>query len=302
MKDLNARGEKSGYELSVANALWGQKGYGFGKEFLELIKVYYDGEFGKVDFVMATETARKTINAWVEKETKGKIRDLIKPGILDASTRLVLTNAIYFKGDWAVKFKEERTRQEPFKLGDAKTVDVPLMRQTEEFGYMEGDDFQALELPYKGEDLSMVVLLPREVDGLSKLEKSLTRESLDQWLSGLRKQEVRVYMPRFKMTCDFRLDQTLTAMGMTDAFLFPGADFSGMDGTKMLFISAVIHKAFVEVNEEGTEAAAATAVIMEGVPGPGMPTFRVDHPFLFLIRDTRSGSILFIGRVMNPTK
>lgn len=306
INQLNAQGKKGGYQLSVANALWGQKGYGFLKEFLDLTRKHYGAGLHELDFVGATEAARKTINAWVEKETKAKIKDLIKPGVLDTTTRLVLTNAIYFKGDWASKFKEERTRPEPFHLGSGKSVDVPLMRQTEEFKYMEADGFQALELPYVGEHLSMVVLLPEKCDGLPALEKSLTRENLDKWLSQLRKQKVHVFVPKLKMTCEFSLGEGLQAMGMTDAF-GGSADFSGMNGKKDLLISAVLHKAFVEVNEEGTEAAAATAVVMglkaaRGTIPAAIPIFRADHPFLFLIRDTRSKSILFLGRVMNPVK
>ena len=301
IKDLNAKGEKGNYELSVANALWSQKGYGFLAEFLELIEAKYGGKLNEVDFITATEAARQTINAWVEKETKDKIKNLIQRGVLTPLTRLVLTNAIYFKGNWARQFEEENTREAPFTLINGEKVDVPMMNQTAEFNYMEAEDFQGLELPYVDDELSMIILLPKETDGLRGFEKSLTAENLSQWLARLRKREVIVSVPKFKETCQFSLADVLKSMGMTDAFLGK-ADFSGMNGKRDIFISAVIHKAFVDVNEEGTEAAAATAVVVvtTAVRPEKIPVFRADHPFLFLIRDNDSGSILFIGRMMNP--
>jgi serpin B len=302
VKDLNARGEKGAYELSVANALWGQKGYGFLTKFLTLIEKHYGGRLNEVDFVGATETARRTINAWVEKRTNDKIKNLIPTGVLDSMTRLVLTNAIYFKGNWARQFEEDRTNEAPFTLADGNKADVSMMNQTAEFGYVETETLQGLELPYVENELSMIVLLPRAIDGLGELEKSLTLDNISQWQSKLHKREVVVSIPKFKLTSQFSLAAVLKAMGMTEAFS-GSADFSGMNGKRDLAISAVIHKAYVDVNEEGTEAAAATAVTMRltsMAPGPRPPVFRADHPFLFLIRDNESGSILFIGRVMNP--
>ncbi len=301
IKDLNNRGKKGGYELRVANALWGQEGYEFLEEFLELIKTNYGGRLKEVDFVRAAETARKTINTWVEKETNDKIKNLIQKGVLDSMTRLVLTNAIYFKGNWARQFKEDRTKDAPFTLANGRKVDVAMMNQTAEFNYMETESFQALELPYVDDELSMIILLPKEFDGLDEFEKTLTVEKLSKWLGRLRNCEVRVSIPKFKMTSQFGLASVLKSMGMTDAFS-ANADFSGMNGRRDLFISAVIHKAYVDVNEEGTEAAAATAVTMKLTSiGPSrIPAFCADHPFLFIIRDNLSGSILFIGRVMNP--
>jgi len=302
VKDLNARGEKGRYELTVANALWGQKSYEFLKEFLELIKANYDGQLNEVDFVEATEAARKTINAWVEQKTKDKIKELIKPGVLDAMTRLVLTNAIYFKGNWASQFKEEQTRNAPFTLLNGDKVKVPMMNQTGQFPYAETESFQALELPYVDNELSMIVFLPKEIDGLKEFEHEFTLDNLSQWLSKLHKREVIVFIPKFKMTSEFSLASVLKSMGMTDAFMPNTADFSGMTGKKDLCISAVIHKAYVDINEEGTEAAAATAVTMKlTAVGPSQtPVFRADHPFVFLIRDNQTGNILFIGRVTNP--
>jgi serpin B len=301
IKDLNAKGEKGNYELSVANALWGQKGYGFLAEFLELIEAKYGGKLNEVDFIAATEAARQTINAWVEKETKEKIKNLIQKGVLDALTRLVLTNAIYFKGNWARQFEEDKTKEAPFTLISGEKINVPMMNQTAEFNYMETEDFQGLELPYVDDELSMIILLPRKTDGLSSLEKMLSVENLSDWLGKLGKRKVIVSVPKFRMTSQFSLAGVLRQMGMTDAFSAK-ADFSGMNGKRDLFISAVVHKAYVDVNEEGTEAAAATWVTMRltSVRPEQIPVFRADHPFLFLIRDNHSGSILFFGRVMNP--
>jgi serpin B len=301
IKDLNKRGQKGAYTLTVANALWGQKDYGFLEEFLDLVETSYDGQLKEVDFIRAAEAARKTINIWVEKKTNGKIKNLISEGILNSMTRLVLTNAIYFKGNWARQFKENMTRDAPFTLIDGQKIDVPMMNQKAEFGYMETETFQALELPYVDEELSMVILLPRKHDSLDEFEKTLTLENLTQWLTKIHKREVVVFVPKFKMTNQFSLASVLKSMGMKDAFS-SNADFSGINGKRDLFISAVIHKAYVEVNEEGTEAAAATGVVMRLTsvgPAP-IPVFRADHPFLFLIRDNLSGSILFIGRVANP--
>jgi serpin B len=301
IRDLNAKGEKGNYELSVANALWGQKGYGFLAEFLELIEAKYEGKLNEVDFIAATEAARQTINAWVEKETKDKIKNLIQKGVLDELTRLVLTNAIYFKGNWARQFEEDKTKEAPFSLISGEKVNVPMMNQTAEFNYMETEDFQGLELPYVDDELSMIILLPRKVDELSSFEKMMSVENLSDWLGKLSKRKVIVSVPKFRMTSQFSLADVLKQMGMKDAFSGK-ADFSGMSGKRDLFISAVVHKAYVDVNEEGTEAAAATGVTMRltSVGPKEIPVFRADHPFLFLIRDNHSGSILFIGRAMNP--
>jgi serpin B len=300
VRQLNQAGEKGGYELVVANALWGQKDYKFLQEFLTLVKTNYDGDLKQVDFVRQTEAARKTINDWVESKTKAKIKELIKQGTLDSMTRLVLTNAIYFKGKWAIQFKPDKTQDSPFTLLGGEKVNVPMMNQTGNFSYTETDTIQVLEIPYVNNDLSMVILLPKKLDGVKDLEKELTAENLTGWLAKLRKREVQVWLPRFKLTCEFELAKVLGAMGMPDAFLAK-ADFSGMTGNKDLFISAVIHKAYVEVNEEGTEAAAATGVAMKltSIPLPP-PVFRADHPFVFLIRDNHTGSTLFLGRTANP--
>lgn len=298
--ELTAVQEKGGVELSVANALWAQKGYVFLKEFLDVTKKTYGAVLNHVDFKTAHEAARRNINAWVEQKTEDKIKELIKPGVLSALTRLVLTNAIYFYGNWQSQFTKGLTKEDSFRLAPEKQVKVPMMTQKQLFRYMESDRLQILELPYVGNDLSMIVLLPKRVDGLTRLECELSTENLKAWVDSLQKREILVFLPKFKMSSQFRLDKTLALMGMPDAF-GEAADFSGMDGTKSLNISAVIHKAFVDVNEEGTEAAAATGVVVgiKSVAAP-LPVFRADHPFLFLIRHNPSGSILFFGRLMNP--
>ncbi len=300
-KTMNEDTETRGYQLHVANALWGQKGYGFLPAFLDQTQKYYGAGLEELDFVSATEAARQTINSWVAAKTHQKIKDLIKPGVLNALTRLVLTNAVYFKGDWANPFKEKYTKEAPFYLSAEKSAPVPLMFQRESFGYAEYPEVQVLELPYTSDELSMIVMLPREADGLAKLEQSLTAKTLTQYLAKLRKKELLVYLPKFQLTCEFGLKTMLTAMGMRDAFNVRQANFTGMTSRDELFISAVIHKAFVEVNEEGTEAAAATGAVMSMKSAPlPPPVFRADHPFLFLIRDTRTNSILFMGRLVKP--
>jgi len=293
--------EKQGYELSVANALWGEKGYPWLPDFPAVLKTNYNAGLEEVSFAADAEGARKTINAWAEKQTRGKIKDLIPPGVLDSLTRLVLTNAIYFKGDWASPFKKDATKDADFFAAGGQKVAAPMMNRTGHFGYLDGGELQALEMPYKGDALSMVVLLPKAKDGLPALEKKLSAENAAAWIAKLQKRQVQVALPRFTTTAQFMLNKTLSAMGMADAFDAGKADFSGMDGQKDLSISAVIHKAFVDVNEEGTEAAAATGVVMTLMAMPAPPVeFRADHPFVFLIRDTRSGCILFVGRVANP--
>jgi serpin B len=299
LRDLGGRTGQGGYSLSLANALWAQRGHPFLPEFLRLARDRYSAGVRELDFVNATEEARQTINDWVARQTKDKIRDLIAKGVLDASTRLVLTNAIYFKGDWTRPFPKEGTHDAPFHSGAGRDVKVPLMSQTAELGYLDGGTFQALELPYGSGDLSMVVFLPRKADGLADFERKLTPESLAGWLAKLHTQEVEVSLPRFRVTAEFSLKDTLTAMGMPLAFS-GSADFSGMDGSRDLHISAVVHKAYVDVNERGTEAAAATAVAVATAAPLVTHVFRADHPFLFLIRDRRTGSLLFLGRLTNP--
>ncbi len=290
-----------GYRLSVADRLWGQAGFHFLPGFLAVTREQYGAELAQVDFKGQVEDVRRQINAWVEDQTEGKIRDLIPAGALDAKTRLVLTDAVYFKGIWTEPFRKESTQVAPFHISANRKTDVPLMFRTDHYRFWAGDGLKALELPYGEGDLSMLVLLPDGVEGLSALEDRLTGENLSRWLSSLRTREVRVYLPRFTLTSEFQLADVLRAMGMTRAFTFGEADLSGMSRQEELFVSAVIHKAFVDVNEEGTEAAAATGIgVTSAAPPEEPPVLRADHPFVFLIRDNRTGSILFLGRLLNP--
>ena len=305
--------EKGGVELSIANALWPQKNYRFLPEYLNLIERDYDSVGRPLDY-SNSEKARGIINRWVEQETNDKIKDLIPSGVLDSLTRMVLTNAIYFKGNWDVQFKEKSTREMPFKVTSTKSVKAPMMYQKGNFGYYQDEDVQVLEMPYKGDKVSMFVLLPNQGGGqpfrrstnppakkktIADLEKTLNPAKLSEWISKVRRTKVDTWFPKFKMTSEFSLSQQLQALGMKKAF--GDADFSGMDGSKRLYLSAVLHKAFVEVNEEGTEAAAATAVVVRTRSARPMgPRFRADHPFLFLIRDKATGSILFLGRYAEP--
>ncbi|MDF1661584.1 MAG: serpin family protein [Planctomycetota bacterium] len=298
--DFADAGKRDDLDLTVANALWGQKGYKFLPEFTGSLKKNYQAGFQELDFKVATEPSRKTINDWVSKKTNGLIKDLLKPGIIKPDTRLVLTNAIYFKGQWETAFTKSRTADEDFYVSKSKTVKVPLMNQSkEEFKIAYGAGLKMLELPYKGQ-MSMLVLLPDEKDGLGKVEAQLSPAMITELLKKAYKTEVRLALPRFKLTEELSLRKTLTAMGMPVAF-GAKADFSGIDGTKELKISEVVHKAFVDVNEEGTTAAAATAVVM-AEKASAAESFRADHPFIFIIRDQLSGTILFMGRVADPSK
>jgi serine protease inhibitor len=302
LSDLNAAHE--GYQLSVANALWAQQGYTFLDDFLNLLKTNYGAGLNQVNFKGATEAARLTINQWVEQKTQDKIKDLLQPGALRSDTRLVLTNAIYFKGDWETQFDKAQTKDEDFHLSPAQTTTAPLMHREGRFSYFDGGTFQVLEIPYKSKELSMIVFLPKDPGGVPALEQSLTDSNLQQWLGQLGSvSKVIVTMPKFKMTQQFELGSTLSAMGMPQAFS-SSADFAGMTGHRDFAISEVIHKAYVDVNEEGTEAAAATAVTMRALAMPAPqappPVFRADHPFVFMIRDDRSASILFMGRMADP--
>ena len=301
---LNAVQEKKAVALSIANGLWAQKDHSFLPAFLQIAIRDYAAKVKQVDFRSAAEATRLEINDWVSGKTADRIQNLIPSGALDAMTRLVLVNAIYFKGQWATQFKASNTEPAPFKTASGQTSSAQFMNLTESFRYAEADGLQLLELPYAGGDLSMVVLLPAETNSFKDFENSLNEEKLTGWLAQARKEKVNVFLPKFKLTQQFALADTLAAMGMTDAFT-PSANFSGMDGARDLYITAVIHKAFVEVNEEGTEAAAATGV-MVGAMAITRPiseyVFRADHPFLFLIRDVHSGSILFLGRVTDPTR
>ncbi len=292
------------YQLSLANALWAENDYKFLNGYLETVAKYYAGKATNLNFKGAAEEARQTINQWVENKTNNKIKKLFPQDTLTADTRLVLTNAIYFKGTWVKQFEKNKTKASDFRASPANTVQVPMMQQTNEktkFNYTETADVQVLEMPYEGEKLSMMVLLPKN-DDLPALENSLSLAKINDWRKKLIQQHVDVFMPKFTFDTKYFMAETLAKMGMPTAFT-DNADFSGMDGTKSLSIQNVIHQAFVDVNEEGTEAAAATGGSM-GITSimPQTLTFRADHPFIFIIQDKANGGILFFGRVSNPGK
>jgi len=299
--------KKAGFQLHVANRLWAQSGEQFLPAFLAVTSDDYGAELARLDFVTQVEQARQTINKWVEDQTAKKITDLIPSAGLLKAARLVLTNAVYFKGDWSDPFDKNRTKDEDFHVSADRTIKAPLMSTRHRFSYAAADGLQFLELPYGDRSLSLIAILPEKVGGLAELEGKLTIDNWRQWTGRLQQQEVIVYVPRFKTTSQFELGHLLQSMGMVSAFVPHSADFSGMTGTRDLFISAVLHKAFVDVNEEGTEAAAATAVVMvrasaRPVRPTKPPVFRADHPFVFAIRDNRNGAILFLGRVADPTQ
>jgi len=303
--ELASRGEGAegkdgeGFRLNIVNTTWGQKDYEFLTDFLDVLAENYGAGLRIVDFITETEKSRLAINQWVSDQTEGRIEDLIQQGAIGELTRLVLTNAIYFNAAWEYPFDKDMTADGPFYLLDGGQVSVPMMKQTESFGYAEGEGYQAVELQYDGNELSMVILLP-EVGNFQAFEEGLQAQQVSDIISDLQLTEVALTMPKFEFDSEFSLKDTLAGMGMPIAFS-SSADFSGMTGKRELFISDVVHKAFVAVDEAGTEAAAATAVIMEltAVPEPPMEV-TIDRPFIFLIRDIETGAILFVGRVLNP--
>jgi serpin B len=303
--ELAKRGEGAegkdgeGFRLNIVNAIWGQKDYEFLSDFLDVLAENYGAGLRILDFITETEKSRLIINDWVSDQTEGRIEDLIPQGAIDALTRLVLTNAIYFNAAWEYPFDEDMTADGSFYLLDGGQVSVPMMQQTESFGYTDGEGYQAVELQYDGNELSMIIFLP-EAGQFEAFEEGLQAQQVSDIISGLQPTLVDLTMPQFEFDSEFSLKDTLAEMGMPIAFSGE-ADFSGMTGNRELSISDVIHKAFVSVDEAGTEAAAATAVIMKltGVPEP-LVEVTIDHPFIFLIRDIETGAILFVGRVMNP--
>ena len=294
------------YVLSLANRLYGEQSYQFVEKFLIDTKKYYEAQLEEVDFKTKPEAARVNINKWVEEKTQEKIKDLLPQGSIDSSMKLVLVNAIYFKGNWKKKFPKEATIDGQFKLNKTHTKPVKMMNQKSKFplALIPEMNSQVLELPYVGKNLSMLIILPNEIQdettGLQKLEKALTYEKLMEWTkpSKMLQDEVEVSLPRFKMEETYDMVQFLIRMGMVDVFSLQKVNLSGMSPNNDLVVSEVIHKAFVEVNEEGTEAAAATAIILESASIP--EAFIADHPFLFFIRHNPSNSILFYGRFCSP--
>ncbi|MFY1644984.1 serpin family protein, partial [Methanoculleus bourgensis] len=294
------------YTLRTANALWAEKTHQFLPEYIDVAEHWYSANATNLDFAGNPEGSRQTINRWVEGETEDKIKDLLPAGSIDSMTALVITNAVYFKGTWVKQFDTNETSEEEFRVGPNETVRVPMMHRTDEdavYGYTETDTLQVLEMPYvhgNETELAMLVLLPVS-DNLTAAEEVLDAEEIANLQRSLVPQRVKVSFPKFTLDTDYSLPPTLAAMGMPTAFSMD-ADFSGMDGTDMLFVSDVVHKAFVDVNEEGTEAAAATGVVVgiKSARPETVPVFRADHPFVFLITEKDSGTVLFVGRIINP--
>lgn len=295
------------YTLNTANALWAEKTYAFLPDYVSTARRWYSANVTNLDFIDNPETSRQTINSWVADKTAEKIQELLPIGSIDPMTRLVITNAVYFKGNWVTQFDENNTQDADFRVSPQKTVTVKMMQRTGEdavYKYAETADLQLLSMPYahgSGSGLSMIVLLPRN-DSLAAAEAALDPQNLSALEQGAYSQRVMVYFPKFRIETGYSLPGTLTSMGMPIAFTNT-ADFSGMDGTRNLYVSDVIHKAFVNVDEKGTEAAAATAVVMKVsaiLHEKPVPVFRADHPFLFLIQDNDTGAILFAGRITNP--
>ncbi len=288
------------YQLRVANALWAQLGATFHSHFLSLMRMYYSGDFRMVDFT-DREQCCATINQWIAEKTAGMIGELLQPTDTDAYTRLVLTNAVYFKGDWSYAFSETLTRSETFTTGDAAKVQVSMMQQRGTFRYAQADDLQLLELPYQGDELSMLIVLP-QADAVDPWGR-LSLAKFQQLRARMNRAEVELFLPKFKVHERFSLGSTLSSMGMPDAFARGVADFSGVTGKKEWTLGTIVHQAVIDVNEKGTEAAAATGI---GLLAAAMPikrepvVFRADHPFLYIIIHEPSNSILFIGRLSNP--
>jgi serpin B len=297
-------GTEGKIKLNIANGLWAQKDYKFLDTYFDIVKSNYASELKNVDYTdnAERETTRKDINGWVEQKTNDKIKNLLSQGDLTSITRLVLVNAIYFYGDWAEPFEKQATQPKDFTLLDGTKNNVPFMNQQGRFNYYEDSKIQAIEIPYKDNKASMVIFLPNKNNGITEFETSFDYKYYQDIIAALQSTEVRLSLPKFQTTFKINLGATLSQMGIPLAFS-PNADFSGMTGKRDLCISEVIHQAFINVDEKGTEAAAATAVIMKA-ESARMPTepkiFNADHPFVFVIKDNATGSILFVGKIMKP--
>ena len=292
---------KPAFTLNIANQLWGQAGFDFLPDFLNTLSENYNAGLKTVDFASNPEAARQLINLWVAAQTNEKIKDLIPEGALNELTRLVISNAVYFKAAWLYPFDPADTKDGSFTLLDGTQVNVPMMHSSNTLNAYVSDEVQLVELPYEGGTYSMVVVMPK-AGSMEAFEQTLTLESLQNLLGQMQRASVTLSMPKFKFEAAFNLNATMQALGMKDAFDAENADFSGMDGKKDLSITSMLHKAYIDVNEEGTEAAAATAVVVGLTSAPGQSyTITLDHPFLFAIRDNATGTLLFVGRMANPS-
>ena len=302
--DLDRRAEEAddeAFQMSIANSIWGQRDYAFLQEYLDVLARNYGAGMRLADFMNAPEEARVAINDWVSEETEERIQDLIPEGVIDTLTRLVLANAIYFKASWSEQFEEGDTRPQDFHLLDGSVVSVPMMHQSATFRYGESQGVQAVELPYVGDQVAMLILMPQS-GGFENFESSLTPEVLQSLIASMEPRQLALGMPKYEIRSSFGLVPALADLGMSTAF-GSEADFSGIDGTRDLYISDVVHQAFVAVDEAGTEAAAATAVIIGVTSMPVAPfELTLDRPFVFLLRDVQTGAILFAGRLVNPAE
>jgi serpin B len=291
--------KNSSHELCIVNSIWPHENYKFREDFITLLKNYYGVEIQYLNYNRPQE-ACEIVNKWIEEKTKDKIKDLLSAPPVNDLTKLILVNAIYFKGQWEKEFDKKDTKAMPFKISQQENINVNMMNKKMETGYFEDEDLQVLSLPYKGNEISFYAVLPKKDFGIDELEQKLDSAKFAEMKKKIRQEEVKIFLPKFKVTVSSSLEKYFKQLGMVDAFN-KKADFSGMDGTNALYISAILHKAFVELNEEGTEAAAATAVVMglKCIP-PAMPTFKADHPFIFLICG-KDGEIFFMGRISNPT-
>lgn len=287
------------FRLSIANSTWGQDGYVWLDPFLDTLAVNYGAGMRILDFIMDPDNSRLIINRWVEDRTENKIKNLLQPGVIDSDTRMVLVNAIYFNASWLEPFEPDITEPRNFYLLDNSSASVPMMSQTEDHGYSEGNGWKAVELKYDGEELSMVIILP-DTGRFAEIEGAMTSEWIDDLVDSMGEYSVTLTMPKWEFESQFGLADTLKSMGIVDAFNPGVADLSGMDGSMNLFISDIVHKAFVSVDEEGTEAAAATAVVIGFTSMPMPAELNANRPFIFFIRDIPTGSILFLGRVLDP--
>jgi serpin B len=297
LTSLGQETEDEEFILSIENSIWGEETYAFLDDYLDLLAVNYGAAMNLLDFLYHPDESREIINQWVEDQTNGKIEDLLPENSIGPNTALVLTNAVYFYGSWLHQFDEEHTSDGIFNALDGSQVPVSMMKQNDLFRYMSGDGFQAIDLPYKGEEAGMLIIVPDE-GTFETFEQTFDTETLGVIINGLTSTNITLYLPKWEFIAECKLKEILKSMGMVDAFT--AADFSGIDGTHDLFIDEVFHKAFVAVDESGTEAAAATAVVVSGGPVDPFVPLEIDRPFIFLIMDYWSETILFAGRVTNP--
>jgi serpin B len=298
---------KGGVSLNVANSLWPQKGYDIYPEYKDLLKTYYAASIISLDYKSQLGEAIKRINEWVEERTQGRIKDIITPDAINPNTKMVLTNAIYFKGYWEQGFDPDLTEKSNFFISSDNSIETQMMKHTGMFKYADIESLQILEMPYAGNELSMIVALPKATYGIDQLEKELSSEKLSIWKAKMVSTKVLADFPKFEMSSSFDLSDELVSMGMIDAFNSRNANFNGIavGNNDPLYLSSVIHKAFIEVNEQGTQASAATSIMApDGISfnDAQIPTFRADHPFIFIIQENQTGSVLFIGRVSETTK